>query len=62
MAERIKNTLLKKIKGLDVVHVDRKIIHSEQDNASYFLLISSFSHNSVKFQKGQNNLFFTKDV
>ena len=38
------------------------IIFSEHDNSNHFLLISSFTLNSVKFQNGQNNLFFTKDV
>ena len=35
---------------------------SEQDNANHFLLISSFSLNTVKNQNRQNNLFFMKDV
>ena len=52
----------KKNKGSDILDFDRKIIFSEQDNANYFLLISSFSLNTVKFQNRQNNLFFTKDV
>ena len=38
------------------------MIFSEQENANYFLLISSSSLNTVKFQNRQNNLFFTKDV
>ena len=55
-------TLLKKIKGSDVLDVDREIIFQEQDNTDYFLFISSFSLYSIKFQNRQNNLFFTKDV
>ena len=43
-------TLLKKIKGSDVLDFDCKILFSEQDNANYFLLIISFSLNTVKFQ------------
>ena len=55
------NTLLKKIKGSDVLEFYcMMIFFSEQDNANYFLLISSFSINTVKFQNRQNNLFFTK--
>ena len=56
------NTLLKKIKGSDVLDLDCTIIFSEQDHANQFLLISSFSLKTVKFQNRQNNLFFTKDV
>ena len=55
-------TLLKKIKGVDVVDFDSTIVFSEQDNANHFLLISLFSLTSVKFQNRQNNLFFTKHV
>ena len=39
----------KKNKGSDILDFDRKIIFSEQDIANYFLLISSFSLNTVKF-------------
>ena len=55
-------TLLKKIKGSDVLDFDCTIFFSEQDNANHFLLISSFSLKTVKFRNRQNNLFFTKDV
>ena len=59
---RTNYTLLKKIKGSDVLHFDCKIIFPEQDNANHFLLISSFSLTTVNFQNRQNNLFCTKDV
>ena len=52
----------KKNKGADVLDFDCTIIIPEQNNAIYFLLISSLSLNTVKFQNRQNNLFFTKDV
>ena len=59
---RMTHTLLKKIKALDVLDFYCTIIFPEQDNANHFLLISSFSFNTVKFQNRQNNFFFTRDV
>ena len=50
----------KKIKGSDVLDLGHKVFFSEQDNANYFLLLSSFSLNTVKFQNWQNNLFYSK--
>ena len=58
----ILNTLLKNIKGSDVLDFDSRLLFSEQDSANHFLLISSFGLNTVKFQNRQNNLYFTKVV
>ena len=55
-------TLLKKIKGSDVLDFDCTIFFSEQKNENHFLLVSLSSLNTVKFQNRQNTLFFTKDV
>ena len=52
----------KKNKGADVLDFDCTIFFPKQDNANHFLLISSSSRNTVKFQNRQNDLFFTKDV
>ena len=52
----------KKIKGAVALDFDCTIIFPEQDNAYHFLLISSFSLYTGKFQNRRNNLFFTKDV
>ena len=48
----------KNIKESDVLDLDCTIFFLEQDNANHFLLISSFSLNTVKFQNRQKKNVF----
>ena len=46
-----KPNMHKETYGSDVLDFDHKVIFLGQDNVNYFLLISSFSLNNLKFQR-----------